>query len=36
MDNAYQGSTLWNDIPDEVNESGSIEGFKLKYRFYVG
>ena len=33
---AYQGSTLWNDLPDEVKESGSLEGFKLNYRFYVG
>ena len=33
---AYQGSTLWNDLPDEVKESGSLEGSKLNYRFYVG
>ena len=33
---AYQGSTLWNDLPDEVKESGSLEGFKFNYRFYVG
>ena len=33
---AYQGSTLRNDLPDEVKESGSLECFKLNYRFYVG
>ena len=33
---ACQGSTPWNDLPDEVKESVSLEGFKLNYRFYVG
>ena len=23
-------------LPDQAKESGSIEGFKLNYRFYVG
>ena len=32
---AYQGSTFWIDLPNEVKESGSLGGFKLNYRFYV-
>ena len=28
--------TLWNDLPNEVKESGSLEGFELNYRFYIG
>ena len=32
---AYQCSTLWNDLPNEVKECGPLEGFKLNYRFYI-
>ena len=33
---AYLVSTLWSDLPDEVKESGSLEGFKHNYRFFTG
>ena len=33
---AYKGSMLWNDLPDEVNESSSLDAFKSNYRFYIG
>ena len=32
----YQESTLWNDLPEEGKESGSFEGFKLNYNFFIG
>ena len=33
---AYKGSMLWNDLPDEVKESSSLDAFKSNYRFYIG
>ena len=33
---AYKESMLWNDLPDEVKESSSIDAFKSNYRFYIG
>ena len=33
---AYKGSMLWNDLPDEVKESSSLDAFKTNYRFYIG
>ena len=32
----YKGSMLWNDLPDEVKESSSLDAFKSNYRFYIG
>ena len=33
---AYKGSMLWNDLPDEVKESSSLDAFKSNHRFYIG
>ena len=33
---AYKRSMLWNDLPDEVKESSSLDTFKSNYRFYIG
>ena len=32
----YKGCILWNDLPDEVKESSSLDAFKSNYRFYIG
>ena len=33
---AHKGSMLWNDLPDKVKESSSLDAFKSNYRFYIG
>ena len=33
---AYKGSMLWNDLPDGVKESSSLDAFKSNYCFYIG
>ena len=33
---AYKGSMLWNDLPDEVKGSSSLDAFKSNYRFNIG
>ena len=33
---AYKGRMLWNDLPDGVKESSSLDAFKSNYRFYIG
>ena len=33
---ACKGSMLWNDLPDEVKDSSSLDAFKSNYLFYIG
>ena len=33
---AFKERMLWNDLPDEVKESSSLDAFKSNYRFYIG
>ena len=32
----YTGSMLWNDLPDVLKESSSLDVFKSNYRFIIG
>ena len=32
----YKGSMLWNDLPDILKESSSLDVFKTNYRFIIG
>ena len=32
----YKGSSLWNNLPQEVKESVSLDGFKYNYRLLKG
>ena len=32
----YKGSMLWNELPDILKESSSLDVFKSNYRFIIG